>query len=217
MIAISILYFKENGFVQAESIFTFYIMILFLFVSMFWLLYEIYDYIKYQKRKKTTILSAQNFSGVTEIKNKEYYFNLKIRSNDKEFQVYDDNGIKIFLNKQKKKLEIYKIFGKKDYTLDEIEFLVFEFLTTYLYTFIHNFGKIKWYCNYLIKLKNSNDLIPIVSMISDRDTLYEMYEFEDMDTDKFYYKQGLEIAQILSANLGVKYTILNQNEKETKK
>ena len=214
LIILTLLYFQKNGITAVDNLSDF-LMLAFLFLSLFWLFYEINDYIKYQKRKRKIVYSTNLKSGI-EIEHKQYYFNLKIKSNNKEFQILHNNELRIFLNKQKRQIEIFGAFSKKDISLNEIDFLVFEFLSINLYTIKHDWGRKKWYCNFLIKLKKSNDLTPIITMISDRDNLKEWGEFEELDKNEFYYSQGLEIAKILSLNMNTKYAVLNHMERKMK-
>lgn len=215
LIILTLLYFQKNGIATVDSTLDF-IIFAFLLFSSFWLIYEINDYIKYQKRKRKIILNPILKAGI-ERNQKQYYFNLKIKSNSKEFQVLDNNELRIFLNRQKEQIEIFGTFSKRVFSINEIDFLVFEFLRIELYTFKHDWGRIKWYCNFLIKLKKSNNLIPITAMVSNRDNLKEWGEYEKLDNNDFYYSQGLEIVNILSLNMNTKYAILNHMERKMKK
>jgi hypothetical protein len=200
-------YFLNQKTITIEN-WTDYLMIALLIISFIWLLIEIKEYLDFQKRKKEIVFSPNLIKGIDSNKS-ENYFNLKIKSNDKEFQIFEDNELKIYLDKQNNRIEIFNLFGKKEYSLNELDFVVFEFLSTYLFTPKHDWGKIKWYCNFLIKLKKSDKLIPIVELVSDRDNLKEMYDYKEMDTNEFYYSKGLEISNILSVELQKKYAVLN--------
>ncbi len=192
------------------------LMIAFLTISLVWLFIEIKEYLDFQKRKKEIVFSPNLIQGIDTNKS-ENYFNLKIKSNDKEFQIFEDNELKIYMDRQKNRIEIFNLFGKKEYSLNEIDFVVFEFLSTYLFTPEHDWGKIKWYCNFFIKLKKSDKLIPIVKMVSDRDNLKEMFDYKKMDTNEFYYSKGLGISNILGVELQKKYAVLNHLTKKMNK
>jgi hypothetical protein len=209
-----VLYFQKNGITTINNS-SDILMITFILLSLFWLFYEINDYRKYQKRRRKIVSSPYLKTG-NGFKHKQYYFNLRIVSNNKEFQIFDKNELEIYINKQKGQLEIFGAITRRVYSLKEIDFLVFEFLTTNLYTIKHDWGKKKWYCNFSIKLKKSKNLIQIAAMISDRDNLKEWGDFEEMDNNEFYYSQGLEIANILSSNMNTKYTVLNHIEGKMK-
>ena len=215
LIVISVLYFQKEWITGTYDVEFFLLAIIFL-LSMTWFFYEINGYIQFYIRKRKIVNTPKLFTGV-EIPKKQYYFNLKIESNDKEFQIFDNHELKVFINKQKEQVEIFNTLTKHKFFLNEIDFLVFEFLSIDLITFKHDWGKIKWYCNFLIKLKGSKKLIPIVAMVSDRDNLHEMGDFKKMDTDEYYFSQGLEIANILSINMNTNYTILNHIERKMKK
>jgi len=214
LIILPVLYFQKNGITTIDNL-SDILMITFIILSSFWFFYEMNDYRKYQKRKRK-IVSSPHLKTGNKIKHKQYYFNLRIIANNKEFQIFDKNGLGIFLNRQKGEIEIYSALTKKKYSLNKIDFLVFEFLTINLYTIKHDWGKIKWHCSFLIKLKESNNLIPIVTMISDHDNLKEWGEFEELDNNEFYYSQGLEIANIISSKLNTKFTVLNHMERKMK-
>ena len=214
LITISVLYFQKEGITKTHDLEYVLIVAVFL-LSLIWFFYEISGYIRYQKRRRKIVNPPKLIAGV-EVPNKLYYFNLKIESNNKEFQIFDNHELKIFINKLKGQIEIFNTLSKHNYSLNEIDFLVFEFYSIDLLTIKHDWGKIKWYCNYSIKLKNSSKLIPIVAMVSDRDNLHEMGDFREMDNNEFYYSQGLEIANILSTNMNMKYTVLNHMERKMK-
>ncbi|HUX54371.1 MAG TPA: hypothetical protein VMV56_08155 [Williamwhitmania sp.] len=192
-----------------------YLMAGILILSLIWLIVEVKEYLDFQKRRKKIVSSPNLINGI-ERSRKENYFNLRIISNENEFHIYEDNELKIYLDKHKNKIEIFTMFDKKEYSLNEIDFVVFEFLSTSLIS-PNDYGKIKWYCNFFIKNKRSDRLISLVAMISDRDNLKEALDYGDIDTNEFYYSKGLEIADILSIEFGKKYSVINHMERKTNK
>lgn len=196
------------GFVDKSDV----IMIILASLFLLWLTYEIKNNLRYFNRRKKAIHQPQLHEPKA-VKNRENYFNLKLREKDRELDVFDESSIVFHLNKANKKIEIIGNFKNRKFSVNKIKYLVGEFTDRFLFTFNHDWGKTYWTCKYFVKLKNSDKLVILFKMQANRDNLYEMDNDKRLDNTEYYFLHGLEILNLLSANLRVNYTIVNQNKK----
>jgi len=186
-------------------------MLIFGLLAFSWLLFELKQSQKFYKKRKSVVEKPVLISSEQNV-NAENYFNLRIINRGKELQVFEKSDIKFYLNKEQENFEIHGSFGNRKFSMSDIEFLVYEFSEMTLYTIPHNWGKMEWNCTFFIKLKQSDKLIKTFTMLSERDNLGEYTEHKDIDKKEFYYSKGLEIANILSSNMKVQFTVCNHNE-----
>jgi len=210
LLVVTILYF-----VRAENIsyrnMVDIMMLIFGLLAFSWLIFELKQSLKFYKKRKSVVESPV-LIGPEQIDNSENYFNLRIINREKELQVFEKTAIKFYLNKEQEKFEIHGAFGNRKYSLNDIEYLLYEFSEMTLYTIPHNWGKMEWNCTFFIKLKQTDKLIKTLTMLSERDNLGEFTEHKEIDNKEFYYSKGLEIANILSSNMKVQFTVCNHNE-----
>jgi hypothetical protein len=191
-------------------------LIIIVLLLLFWLIYEFKDFYDFHRRRRKHILNPKLYNGIrNEISGT--FFNLKITDTENELQIFEQTDLQFYYNKNSKKAEfINSMTANKAVDYKDIEYIVFEFYEMHLLVFKNNNGKNKWYCKFSAKLKNSNKTIKIATMVSTRDNVAEMFEHRDIDRNEFYFRKGLEIANILSSSMDLKFLIINHLEKDEK-
>ena len=140
------------------------------------------------------------------------FCNLRISISEDAIDIYDKLTFKFSAKFKNRTILVKSYFGIATYNFDEVESILYEFDRIYFITLKSDHEKTLWVNRFSIVL-NNNKIIYLFSVQSEKDHMRDFDEDSKYYTDEYNFKLGTQVLEILSAELSLKYSILDYTKK----
>lgn len=180
--------------------------------------YDLIRHFKKRAERNKTLKNAKLYDNPTEIKipRRLNFLDKRISFNERSIDITFKNNVILYLNKDKKKLELKKTFGKKNLSFNDIQFIFLEYNQYEKDTLIDHFSpgssfdKNIWNNAIRAQLKNGKQITLFEAQLEETNNeALVNYQISGKHEEKSYLENGINLIRLFSFFMEKKYLIID--------